>query len=99
MDGWFPEVVRSLSMLSAHRDSAPWPCGKRCNRPWPAFESSARGCQDDESISRRSLARTSLALVLLAIASGMSLLVGMIGIYGVISYTVSQRTREVGIRL
>jgi ABC-type antimicrobial peptide transport system permease subunit len=40
-----------------------------------------------------------LALVLLAIASGMSLLVGVVGIYGVISYTVSQRTREVGIRL
>ena len=33
-----------------------------------------------ESISRRSLARTSLALVLLAIASGMSLLVGVVGI-------------------
>jgi predicted permease len=52
-----------------------------------------------ESVYGRSLARTSLALVLLAIASGMSLLVGVVGIYGVISYTVSQRTREVGIRL
>ncbi len=52
-----------------------------------------------ESVFRQSLARTSLALVLLAIASGMSLLVGVVGIYGVISYTVSQRTREVGIRL
>jgi hypothetical protein len=52
-----------------------------------------------ESITRRSLARTSLALVLLAIAGGMSLLVGVVGMYGVISYTVSQRTREVGIRL
>jgi hypothetical protein len=43
-----------------------------------------------ESISRSSLARTSLALVLLAIASGMFLLVGVVGIYGVISYTVSE---------
>ena len=52
-----------------------------------------------ESVYGRSLARTSLALLLLAIASGMSVLVAVVGIYGVISYAVSQRTREVGIRL
>jgi predicted permease len=47
----------------------------------------------------QSLARTSFTLVLLAIAGGMSLVLGIVGIYGVVAYTVSQRTREIGIRI
>ena len=52
-----------------------------------------------EQIAGRSMARTSFALVMLAIAGGMALLLGIIGIYGVVSYTVAQRRREVGIYL
>jgi predicted permease len=47
----------------------------------------------------RSTAQLSFTLAILGIAAAVTLLVGVVGLYGVIAYVVAQRWREVGIRL
>ncbi len=55
--------------------------------------------QTMQDVYERSLARHTFTLLMLGFAGSMALALGIIGIYGLISYTVTQRRREIGIRL